>query len=578
MTAFPVAATVRFTDFEAPVKTTYSQPSLYEDYNPPNTADEVRFSRGYRAAAIPTWTSSTTYFNWNGQDEVEIYFSVPVKNISFKMYGFYNDTRGRAASIQYTSKPYDPAPAGTLAPDPILYYAPTSGPTTVTVPADGIRYMTVYYGGQPFAIDDFSFDDGPAYDYTVTGQILDGSPQETKHLAAETTVYAQVPLGLELKLALLNNGSPAPAQFVLAPAVLDGLATPTLYPTNAVLEYDRDTTATTKTFRAVHIGTQTLYVNPGLQTPVVKVTVGVFDPGSLGDNGNVDYDSMIVTWGNRRGIPPHVLKGLILQETGKLNPLEYRYEPLTGGGVGDYYIHQKVASEPYRHYRLATDSGLAKGDSLFDFNAGDKYLVDDDVSPRKVFVLPRAQDGAEISIRPMDACPDLCVSAREIFENNDKTSAGTSQNWSAKKNAGSTNWWDAQHLSMLEFTAQTPLAASYGLMQIMYPTAVETYNWAIATQQQNPSYLFDTPENVKTGGGSLAPGTMKFYDAYDDARDNDWIHDPNFADSDDYKDLMIAAMNWYNHGSQSVNTDYGDKAWALGQKCSPSHQQSKIFP
>jgi hypothetical protein len=28
---------------------------------------------------------------------------------------------------------------------------------------------------------------------------------------------------------------------------------------------------------------------------------------------------------------------------------------------------------------------------------------------------------------------------------------------------------------------------------------------------------------------------MKFYDAYDDARDNDWIHDPNFADSDDYK-------------------------------------------
>jgi hypothetical protein len=287
---------------------------------------------------------------------------------------------------------------------------------------------------------------------------------------------------------------------------------------------------------------------------------------------------MIVTWGNRRGIPPHILKGLILQETGKLNPLEYRYEPLTGGGVGDYFVHQKVAADPYRHYRLATDSGLDKGDSLFDFNVGAKYLVDDDVSPRKAFVLPRAQDGSEIPIRPMDVCPDLCVSAREIFENNDKTTVGVSQNWSAKKNAGSTNWWDAQHLTMLEFTAQTPLAASYGLMQMMYPTAVETYNWAMASQQQNPSFLFDTPENVKTGGGSLAPGTMEFYDAYDNARDNDWIHDPSFADGDDYKDLMVAAMNWYNHGSQNVNTDYGDKAWALGQKCSPTHQQSRIFP
>src|SRR5947209_6136819 len=314
--ALPLSATDYSTDFEQPVPLTYTPPPVYQDYYAGSAAAEVRFSRGFQCAPIPTWTPSATYFNIYG-GQVEIYFSVPVKNIRFTMYGFYNDSRGRAATIEYSSLPYDPAPRNFLQPYPILYFAPTAGPTTVNVPADNIRYMTVDFGGQPFAIDDFSYEAGPSYDYTLTGQILDGTAQETKHLASATTAYAQVPLGLELKLALLNNGAPSAAQYVLTPAILDNLVKPTLYPTNAVLEYDRDSVTSSKTFRAVHIGTQTLYITMGPKTTVVKVTVGVFDPGALGDNGNVDYDPMIVTWGNRRGIPPHIRKGLILQETGK---------------------------------------------------------------------------------------------------------------------------------------------------------------------------------------------------------------------------------------------------------------------
>jgi hypothetical protein len=401
-------------------------------------------------------------------------------------------------------------------------------------------------------------------DFTATAQILDGSAEESKPIFADTTTYAQVPLGLELQLGIKDaKGDYLPATFQLLPATLTGLEKVTLYPTNAVLEYGRTVSEKQKTFRGVHIGTQTLTVTPTVfpddtKIPKFTFTLGVFDPGSLG-NTDVQYDQMFVDWGNKRGIPPHILKGLVRQE-GPFDPFSYRYEPISNT-TGDRYIQSMLAAPIYSSYILATSTGLGQG----------TLLTADDIEPRNVFTITRA-NGTTGPMTVNDVCPTACVSARQIFEENDGV-----QNWSAKKFVGKTNWWDPANLKLLEFTAQTPLAASYGLMQTMYVKATEL-NWVTTDGRRNPALLFDTPANQAIGGGSVAVGTLELYKAYRACHTADLATDPDFANNDAYKSQNIDAMNWYNHGNAKRNLTYGDDAWAYSQQFTPSHPLSKIFP
>jgi hypothetical protein len=322
-------------------------------------------------------------------------------------------------------------------------------------------------------------------DYTAAAQILDGTAEESKPISPDTTTFAQVPLGLELQLGIKDGkGDYVPATYTLAPATLTGLEKTTLYPTNAVLEYNRTLSEKQKTFRGVHIGTQMLTITPDdTKLPKFTFKLGVFDPGALG-NKDVQYDPVFVDWGNRRGIPPHILKGLIRQE-GPFDPMSYRYEPLSPT-TGDRYIKTVLRSQPYSSYILATSTGLGQG----------VLLTTDDIAPRNTFSITRA-NGVAGPITAADVCPTGCVSARQIFEDNDGT-----QNWSDPKFVGSTDWWDPTRLAMLEFTAQTPLAASYGLMQTMYVKAKEL-NWVTNDGRRNPALLFDTPANWKIAAGSI---------------------------------------------------------------------------
>jgi len=411
----------------------------------------------------------------------------------------------------------------------------------------------------------------PQSDFTATGQILDGSAAETKTgIQPGQAFYAQVPLGLELQLGVQKRGVSISGKFDLSPATLTGVANPTLYPTNVVLEYARDAHAALKTFLGVHIGTQTLTITPDDRSiPPFTVTLGVFDPGALG-NQDVQYDSLFAAWGNKRGIPPHILKGLIRQE-GPFHPFEYRYEPISRT-TGDRFIQNNLTTDPYSSYLLATATHLPQGPLLLDLNAGQSaYSVTDDVSARQVFVLDRA-NGPATTVTPQDVCPAACVSARQIFEANDAR-----QNWSDPRYVGGTDWWDSQHLAMLEFTAQTPTAASYGMMQVMYVRAIEL-KWKTTDGRQNPSLLFDTAVNSAIGGGSIAIGTREFYAAYRACNKADLATNPDFADSDAYRSQIVDALNWYNHGNATLNANYGDAAWAFAQRYRPAHPLSKIFP
>jgi hypothetical protein len=136
---------------------------------------------------------------------------------------------------------------------------------------------------------------------------------------------------------------------------------------------------------------------------------------------------------------------------------------------------------------------------------------------------------------------------------------------------------DEDDLAALDFTAQTTLAASYGLMQTMYVLG-EELNWSTTDGRQNPSLLFDTAENVNGGGGSLSIGTLEFYKRYRQCRPGDWATDPDFGDAGAFQEMMIAALNFYNHGNGTRNATYGSDAWAFSAQYLPAVPPTKILP
>jgi hypothetical protein len=120
-------------------------------------------------------------------------------------------------------------------------------------------------------------------------------------------------------------------------------------------------------------------------------------------------------------------------------------------------------------------------------------------------------ENGQPKLRPL-AVTDQYVSARDIYENNDRR-----YNWGdavcpqdededeAREQCVSTTL--AARVARLNFTAQPSLAASYGLMQVMYVKALEV-GWKGVDGKRNPSLLFDTEENLRKGSGSVEPGSM----------------------------------------------------------------------
>lgn len=109
----------------------------------------------------------------------------------------------------------------------------------------------------------------------------------------------------------------------------------------------------------------------------------------------------------------------------------------------------------------------------------------------------------------MPGC-DADVTAREIFDDNDKREGWSKHNprWARVVDEFRTIFG----VDLLAFNAQTTIAGSYGLMQMLYATAIAPMNWQQAqshagTAEVNPSYLFDTNANLAAGNGSVPLGT-----------------------------------------------------------------------
>jgi hypothetical protein len=329
---------------------------------------------------------------------------------------------------------------------------------------------------------------------TLNGAIT-GGISSSKTVSGSSAINATFPLGAEFKFNLTSldaNGAPqdVKANFDLSSANVSPAPDQNgLFPNNVVIEYADSTADTSKTFQAVHKGTVTLKITPtdqqnGTVTKPDPVTVNltINDPASLGSS-HTDLDSTILNYAHKRGIPPQYIKGQIRQEsTATFDPNFYRYEPL---GSDLRYIQKNATAltSPYSLYRMEISQTAGRGTSL---------SPTADVDQRNIYrIADRSSPGGMRNLRNSD----MFVTAAAIFQAN-----AVAQNWNNAKicKCAATLQKIVANPSILNFSAQTTLAASWGLMQVIHATAIAPQQWNNGSGGQ-PHLLFNRDTAISLG-------------------------------------------------------------------------------
>ena len=281
---------------------------------------------------------------------------------------------------------------------------------------------------------------------------------------------------------------------------------------------------------------------------------------------------------HERGIPPQVLKGQIREESPGFSKDEIRYEPCSWDFASISAGATLINTQPYSLY--AFDTVLA--DPGFDDTADlrNRYLINDGATTR---FLTHA---------------DMQVSAGAIWAANDGplTQQGydlgaEDQNWSTIPCGARTKYLAAGHsvaqfMAALNFVAQTATASSYGVMQVMYGTAVQSpIKWSVPNPGRNipgcptttdscqsPRYLRDTPESL-----ALPHGGSIFAGGHEDV----WLYkkfgpkNVAFESQDEFFDSFSDPLREYTGGGIP---DYGTKIIDVYQYEYLPVQPDKVFP
>jgi hypothetical protein len=114
------------------------------------------------------------------------------------------------------------------------------------------------------------------------------------------------------------------------------------------------------------------------------------------------------------------------------------------------------------------------------------------------------------------------ISARQIWDANNianlKTKKG--QKWDKFCAASVLLEINEPGSTILDFNAQTPTAASYGLFQMMYDTAIEEWDGALVdgARVRAPRYLLDSADNIAIGGGTMTIANLFMAKHFSDTR------------------------------------------------------------
>jgi hypothetical protein len=360
--------------------------------------------------------------------------------------------------------------------------------------------------------------------------LLGVPPFPTAHL----TLGGTFQIGLGYKNAA-GTFRPLPSGFSLgSPSLSGNLDSNALFAGNAVFQFT-DQVDNKVVLQGVHLGTQQITITPNDTTiPPVSITLSVEDPQSLGGSHG-DLDSMLYPLADDTGVPPQMIKGQVATEGG-FDPMAWRYEPLNGG-VGDFAVSNDPKDlriqNPYNSLNLPTI-----GDGVNPSDCGKRYdyaahvdsripdpncvglaqgatfsqqVMGDIAQTHFTIVIPERNPntGAELLggngqplTRPLTAS-DRYVSVRDIYDSNDGV-----YHWSRH---GNPNAVAQLENGTVDFSAQLSLASSYGLLQVTYAKAIESWTGNTGscgpTDLMDPDNLFDTTCNLYNGGGSLGVGT-----------------------------------------------------------------------
>lgn len=256
-------------------------------------------------------------------------------------------------------------------------------------------------------------------------------------------------------------------------------------------------------------------------------------------------------------MPPQFIKAHGRKESfPAFNRLSYRYEPIGEPWVSDLDAVSNRPSnlrdaEPFKHYRLATqqdavNAPLQKGG----------LLSNDDRDVRKDYLIGCDAAGAGGQrIGEGERSPN--PTAWEIVR---CTDTQRKINWavSAKENATER----LRRIRENPFTAQTAIAASYGLLQMTFRRSIANELWP-ADVTPHPSALLDTDANLAVGAGSLRLSTR------DSAREFVGLWGPGVPDS---PSALLARFRgvWFKYNSKEKQ--YAEKVAAFAAEYMPAPQ------
>jgi hypothetical protein len=565
-----LAGTIRTIDFESP--TPYAEPwhHNWERY----FGSEATFDYGIRRGPLEGYTTSTMYWGgpgWCGNclyDPIEIRFSKPVKNIHFTLYNWFDYYNG---PIRWdTREIFSGPPLSHMTISPLMN---SQEGRVITVPGEHIRYLDIDTNWG-VGLDDFTFeveDDNAVqtfarFETPGTSPILYATDTQGD-VTLNVPLGSLVSIGIQQKQGFLDPvlsipavyatgvASPEPAKLAIPTATVMPLVR-TMYDSRLVLPLEVAPDATSQRFLAAHLGTATVTITPTFSAtlPTKKVNVHVIKPTLLGVTQN-SFDDYIINVAHNTGLPPQYLKGQIRQEADAalINPGNWRYEPcgadLSYVSAGAQYAATK---QQYIDYRLDDHINV----TIFPY-------IGDELDPRSRFFIVRpAPDGSIVDRHITD--DDRNVTALEIWDDNNKNPNHKHWNFDKGCRDSMLALINAPQSTVLNFTAQTVTGASYGMLQVMWEEAIQNDLWAgiidppAAFFSKKPKYLFDRPEYINIGGGSVQVGANKTVRTFMGKANTS----PNFDTFAAYEKHLNSAIRWYNHAwfddSSGTKKYYGD--------------------
>jgi len=255
---------------------------------------------------------------------------------------------------------------------------------------------------------------------------------------------------------------------------------------------------------------------------VVTAEVVVNKPARLGSQYNA-YDDQISYWANVHAVPVAILKGLVDKESnkvgGEFDTSSYRYEPFTVDFAMITYNTGPLNPSalwhtPYNKYHMGIPEWLPWGPM-----AAGTLLVAADTMPAVLLY------GAQVQ----DQNGDGYLSANEYLAI-----------------SGQGDSWEHTIPEDSDFVAQTTIASSYGMAQLLWSTAVAPMAWN-GGNGGNPHYLFHPDLILNLGAKYLRSRYLKY-------RQGNWYMDWRNAlayyndDAGNYPyadDILINLVNLY---------------------------------